>query len=147
MWVMVEITTGVRQLGVGQQTFERAAGGSLAQDPVDFGGVGVANGLHRNVEARHVHRRHTYGFGLNSSGKFRQQTFDAARQTSGHRDHRLERRTGAAQVLVVIGIDHRLIVHRRVNRGDRHVFQANGLVQQTQQRHAAVGGAGGVGHQ
>src|SRR5476651_1910264 len=48
---------------------------------------------------------------------------------------------------MVVGIDHRLIVHRRVNGGDRHVFQANRLVQQAQQRHAAVGGAGGVGHQ
>ncbi|MNM95889.1 hypothetical protein D3C81_1083480 [compost metagenome] len=48
---------------------------------------------------------------------------------------------------MVIGIDHRLIVHRRVNRGDRHILQANRLVQQTQQRHAAVGGAGRVGHQ
>ena len=32
---------------------------------------------------------------------------------------------------MVVGIDHRLIVHRRVNGGDRHVFQADRLVQQT----------------
>ena len=48
---------------------------------------------------------------------------------------------------MVIGVDHRLVVHRRVNRGDRHIIQANRLIQQAQQRHAAVGGAGGVGHQ
>ncbi|MNF58059.1 hypothetical protein D3C84_396040 [compost metagenome] len=48
---------------------------------------------------------------------------------------------------MVIGIDDRLIVHRRVNGGDRHVVQTNGLIQQAQQRHAAVGGAGRVGHQ
>ena len=41
MWVMVEITTGVRQLGVGQKAFERAMGGGLAQNPVDLGGDGI----------------------------------------------------------------------------------------------------------
>ena len=47
----------------------------------------------------------------------------------------------------MVGIDYRLIVHRRVNRGDRHILKAKGLIQQTQQRHTAVGGAGGVGDQ
>ncbi|MNH15117.1 hypothetical protein D3C79_747240 [compost metagenome] len=48
---------------------------------------------------------------------------------------------------MVIGIDHRLVVHRRVDGGDLHIFDAKRLVQHTQQRHAAVGGARGVGHQ
>ncbi|MNX34443.1 hypothetical protein D3C86_646870 [compost metagenome] len=48
---------------------------------------------------------------------------------------------------MVIGVDHRLVVHCRVNRGDRHVIEANGLVEQAQQRHAAIGRTGGVGHQ
>ncbi|MNX34444.1 hypothetical protein D3C86_646880 [compost metagenome] len=84
---MVEITASVRQLGIGEQTFERAAGGGFAQDPVDLIGIGRGGGLHRDVEAGHVDRRHAYGFGLNSPGKFRQQALDTTRQTGGHRDH------------------------------------------------------------
>ncbi|MNE19322.1 hypothetical protein D3C80_1123980 [compost metagenome] len=144
---MVEITAGVRQFSVGQQTSQRAAQGGFAQHPVDLGRSGVAGGLQGDVQARHVNGRHAYGFGLNSPGKFRQQPFDATGKACGHRNHRLERRTGTAQVFVVIGIDDRLIVHRRVDGGDRHVLQAKGLVQHAQQRHAAVGGAGGVGDQ
>ncbi|MNT98341.1 hypothetical protein D3C72_2409080 [compost metagenome] len=34
-----------------------------------------------------------------------------------------------------------------MNGGDRDVLEAEGLVEQPQQRHAAVGGAGRVGHQ
>ena len=34
-----------------------------------------------------------------------------------------------------------------MNGGDRHVLQTKRLIQQAQQRHAAVGGAGGIGHQ
>jgi hypothetical protein len=45
-------------------------------------------------------------------------------QAGGHRNHRLERRAGTAQVFMVVGVNHRLVVHRRVNRGNRHVLQA-----------------------
>src|SRR5690606_34604022 len=55
-----------------------------------------------------------------------------------------EGRARAAQIVVVIGVDHRLVVHRRVDRGDRHILQANRLVQHLEQRHATVSGAGGV---
>ncbi|MCY1430939.1 hypothetical protein D9M71_468980 [compost metagenome] len=47
----------------------------------------------------------------------------------------------------MVGIDHRLVVHRRVDGGDRHVVDAHRVVQQLEQRHAAVGGAGRVGNQ
>ncbi len=147
MGVVVEIATGVRQLGISQQSAQRAAFGGLAKHPVDLGGGGVAGSLQGDVQRRDVHRGHAYGFGLDAPGKFRQQAFDAARQTGGHRDHRLERRTGTAQVLMVVGVDHRLVVHRRVDGGDRHVFQADRLVQQLEQRHPAIGRAGGVGDQ
>ncbi|MNZ82042.1 hypothetical protein D3C78_1007290 [compost metagenome] len=47
----------------------------------------------------------------------------------------------------MVGVDHRLVVHRRVDGGDLHVLDTECLVQHTQQRHAAVGGARCVGHQ
>ena len=127
---MIEITAGVRQLGVGQQAFERAAGGGLAQNAVDLHGIGVARRNQRNIEARHVQRRHSNSFGLNPPGKFRQQSLDAFRQTCGHRYDRLERRAGTAKVFVVISVNHRLIVHCRVNGGNRYVLQAERLIQQ-----------------
>ncbi|MCY1556994.1 hypothetical protein D9M68_938010 [compost metagenome] len=48
---------------------------------------------------------------------------------------------------MVIGVDHRLVVHRRVNGGDRYVVDTHRVVKQFEQRHAAVGGAGCVGDQ
>ncbi len=48
---------------------------------------------------------------------------------------------------MVIGVDDRLIVHRRVNRGDRDVIEPDGIVEQLEQRYATVGSAGRVGDQ
>ncbi|MNE31732.1 hypothetical protein D3C80_1253130 [compost metagenome] len=48
---------------------------------------------------------------------------------------------------MVVGIDHGLVVHRRVDGGNGDVLQTHGLVEKFQQGHTAVGGAGGVGHQ
>ncbi|MNZ77053.1 hypothetical protein D3C78_955780 [compost metagenome] len=147
MGVVIEVAAGVGQLGVVEQALERAALGRLAQHAVDLGDAGVAAGLQGDVEARHVDRRHAHRLGLDPSGQFGEQALDATGQAGRHRDHRLERRAGAAQVLVVVGVDHRLVVHRRVDGGDGHVVQADGLVEHLEQRHAAVGGAGGVGQQ
>ncbi len=144
---MVEVAAGVGQLGIGQQALERTGLGGLTQHAVDLGGVGVARGLQGDVQAGHVHRRHADGLGLDAPGQLRQQALDAAGQTGGHRNHRLEGRARTAQVFMVVGIDNRLIVHRRVNGGNGDVFQTHRLVEKFQQRHAAVGGAGGVGHQ
>ena len=147
MRVVVEITTGVGQLGVGQQPLERPGQRRLAQYPVDLGCGGVASGLQGDVQARDVDRRHAYRFGLDSPGKFREQTLDAARKAGGHRNHRLERRTGTAQVFMVIGVDHWLVVHGRVNGGDLYIVDAKCLIQHPQQRYTAVGGARSIGDQ
>ncbi len=48
---------------------------------------------------------------------------------------------------MVVGVDHRLVVHRRVNGRDGGELDAHRVIEQLEQRHAAVGGAGGVGHQ
>lgn len=50
MGVVVEIATGVRQLGISQQSAQRAAFGSLAKHPVDLGGGGVAGSLQGDVQ-------------------------------------------------------------------------------------------------
>ncbi len=48
---------------------------------------------------------------------------------------------------MVVGVDHGLVVHRRVDGGNGDVLQTHHLVEKFQQRHAAVGGAGRIGHQ
>src|SRR5690554_5144115 len=48
---------------------------------------------------------------------------------------------------MVVGVDHRLVVHSRVDGGDGHLLQTQLAVEQMQHRHAGVGGAGGIGDQ
>ena len=63
-----------------------------------------------------------------------------------HRDNRLRGRTGFAQVGVVVGVEHRLVIHRRMYGGDRAVFDTDGVVQCLDYRHNPVGGAGRIGN-
>jgi hypothetical protein len=91
--------------------------------------------------------RHADGLGLYLAGQLRQQAFDAAGQTGRHRNDRLHGRTRAAQVVVVIAVDQRLVVHHRVQRGEQGLLDADFAIEQIQQRHDGIGRAGGGGDQ
>ena len=90
---------------------------------------------------------HADGLRLHASGKRREQAFDAAREPGRHRDDRLHRRARAAQVGVVVAVDQGLVVHRRVQRGEQRLLDADRAVQAVEHRDHGVGGAGRVRHQ
>src|SRR5690606_38625621 len=58
----------------------------------------------------------------------------------------MKRAAGAAQVLVVVGIDHRLVIHGGVDGGGTALLYAEGVVQYLDHRYQTVGGAGTRSH-
>ena len=146
MWIMVEVDRGMRIRRIGEQSIPRTGSGVGEQgiDRVDGHWAGSVND---HVDGRDVRRRHADRLGLHATGELWQQAFDAAGQPRRHRDDRLHRRAGAAQVGVVVAISQRLVVHDRVQRGQQHVVDANLAREQFEHRHDGVGRARGVGYQ
>jgi hypothetical protein len=79
--------------------------------------------------------------------QLRQQALNATRQAGRHRDDRLHGGTGAAQIVVVITIDQRLVVHHGMQRGQQRLLDADFAVEQIEDRHNRIGRTGGGGNQ
>src|SRR5690606_41832677 len=101
MWVMVEITTGVLQLGIVEQpTILRLRRGF--EQTVHFCRAGIAPGLESDIQGRDVDRGHADRLGLDAPGQLRQQPPYTAGPTGGHRDPRLEGRARPPQTRAVV---------------------------------------------
>ena len=74
--------------------------------------------------------------------KLRQDALDANGQPRIDRDNGLRRGSGLAQVGVVIGIQHWLVIHQRMNGGDSCRLDTKRVVEGRQNRHYRVGRAG-----
>ena len=99
---------------------------------------------HAQVNCRHVYRRHPHGNRFKTVIKLRENTGDPCRQFGIHRNDRLAGRAGTPQIRMV-GVNHLLVMHRRMNGGDGAGLNAIGIIEQFNDRNNAVGGAGGVG--
>jgi hypothetical protein len=104
-------------------------------------------GADGQVDGRDIQGRDADRLGLDAAGQLRQQALDAAGQAGRYRDDRLHGGAGAAQVVVVIAVDQRLVVHHRMQRGEQHLFDADFAVEQIEHRDDGVGRAGGGGNQ
>ena len=141
---MIEITAGQRLIADPQKASQPTFRGSQQ------------SAIHRIHRCRlatvygHFHRRDIVGRDAQGTGgKFpvqsRQNTADARGEAGIHRNHRQAGGAGFAQIRMVVGIQHRLIIHGRMDGGNGARFNAEGAVQHVDNRHNAVGGTGGGG--
>lgn len=76
----------------------------------------------------------------------RKQPLNAPRQPGIHWHYVVQCAAGEAKILMVIGVDYRLVVHGGVDGGGTALLHAEGFVEHGNHRHQAVGGAGTCGH-
>ena len=138
---MNEIAGGQRFLGVAEDAGEPAFGGA-PERRVHARDRGRSPDHRREVDRGHVQRGHAHRLRLEAPGQLGQHAPDAGREPGVDRNHRLQRGARLAQVRVVVGVQHRLVVHRGVDRGDHAALQPELARQRVDHRHDAVGGAG-----
>src|SRR5687768_9925054 len=140
--VVVEVHRHERLLGVLEDALERA-GGCLLQHVVHLSGRRRALRDEREVNERHVDRRHAHREAVELPLQLRQHEADRGCCAGLGRDHGHRRRARAAQVRVIHVRQHLVIgvsVHGRHDAG----HDAEALVQRLHQRREAVRGAGRV---
>ena len=111
---------------------------NLANTDVDFDAK-------REVHRRYVHGRNAQRLRLQLAAQRGQYTVDTNGERGVYGNDRLHRAAGFTQILMVIAIEHRLIVHCGMDRGNHAVGDTKARIYGLQHGHYAVSCAGSIG--
>src|SRR5690606_2084454 len=112
--IVVEVARCERLIGAIEYTRSGSGSGSTQNLDHVFARHALIN-HHRQVDRRNVYGRHTHRLSFEATAQLRQDTFDAARETGVDWNDRMKCAARFTQISVVISIDYRLIIHRRMD--------------------------------
>ena len=99
--------------------------------------------LHREVDCGHIDGGYAHDLDFKFAGHLGQHALDATGEAGVHKHDGRNSGSSFAKIGVMVGIAHRLLVHRGVDGGDNAGFDSEGAFQCRNDGDAAAGCAGG----